>query len=99
MKHVRVIGWSARLLVALTITGILTAPAVAAGPQRLSAHLDSYVVVTASPAHQHATGYPVPYRPTADRDKPDDNVPTWPFAVGTIAAVAAGAWWAMRRRP
>lgn len=27
------------------------------------------------------------------------DVPTWPFAVVTVALVGAGAWWAVRRRP
>lgn len=29
----------------------------------------------------------------------EDDLPAWPFALGTIAAVGAGALWAMRRRP
>ncbi|MCV7076213.1 hypothetical protein [Mycobacterium szulgai] len=28
-----------------------------------------------------------------------DDVPVWPFALGTIIAVGAGALWAMRRKP
>lgn len=27
------------------------------------------------------------------------GVPAWPFAVAAVALVAAGAWWAVRRRP
>jgi copper resistance protein C len=27
------------------------------------------------------------------------GVPVWPFAVAAVALVAAGAWWAVRRRP
>lgn len=38
--------------------------------------------------------YPV----TVARDNTDADIPTWPFAVGAIAAVAAGALWALRRR-
>ncbi|MHA7648837.1 hypothetical protein ACX9NE_00250 [Mycobacterium sp. ML4] len=30
---------------------------------------------------------------------PDAQLPTWPFAVGAIAAVAAVAIWSVRRRP
>lgn len=27
------------------------------------------------------------------------DLPTWPFALGTVLVVAAGALWAIRRRP
>lgn len=99
MRHLRSLGWSARLLVALAITVIIAAHVGAAEPARASARLDGYVVVIAGPAQENRTDdCRVSYRLTADGDKPDGNVPAWPFALGTIAAVAAGAFWAMRRR-
>jgi hypothetical protein len=36
---------------------------------------------------------------TAAAPDPDGDVPVWPFAVGAIAAVAAAAFWSVRRRP
>lgn len=36
---------------------------------------------------------------TAAAPDPDGDMPVWPFAVGAIAAVAAGAFWSVRRRP
>jgi hypothetical protein len=36
---------------------------------------------------------------TAAAPDPDGEMPVWPFAVGAIAAVAAGAYWSVRRRP
>ncbi len=29
----------------------------------------------------------------------DGGIPVWPFAVVAVALVAAGGWWALRRRP
>ena len=29
----------------------------------------------------------------------DPDLPVWPFAVGTIAAVAVAAFWSVRRKP
>lgn len=45
-------------------------------------------VLTAGTAGAHAG---------ADRD-PNAELPTWPFALGAIAAVAAVAIWSVRRR-
>ncbi len=42
------------------------------------------------------TGSPGP--PAAGRDA-GGGVPVWPFVVAAVALVAAGAWWALRRRP
>lgn len=46
------------------------------------------------------TGTPGPA--VADTDSPDesssDGIPVWPFVVGAAVIVAAGAWWAVRRR-
>jgi methionine-rich copper-binding protein CopC len=42
------------------------------------------------------TGMPGP--PAAGPDA-GGGVPAWPFAVAAVALVAAGAWWALRRRP
>ena len=36
---------------------------------------------------------------TAAAPDPDGDMPVWPFAVGAIAAVAAAAFWSVRRRP
>jgi uncharacterized membrane protein (DUF4010 family) len=36
---------------------------------------------------------------TAAAPDPGADMPVWPFAVGTVVAVAAGAFWAARRRP
>ncbi|MCV6986582.1 hypothetical protein H7H78_14450 [Mycobacterium shinjukuense] len=38
------------------------------------------------------------HRPAADA-RGGDDVPAWPFALGTVAAVAAAALWAARRKP
>lgn len=35
----------------------------------------------------------------AARTNEGDDAPLWPFAVGTIIAVGAGALWATRRKP
>jgi copper resistance protein C len=42
------------------------------------------------------TGTPGP--PAADRNA-GGRTPVWPFAVVAVALVAAGGWWAVRRRP
>ena len=53
-------------------------------------------ILTAQPARAHtATIVAVMAAPTNE----GDDVPVWPFALGTIIAVGAGALWAMRRRP
>jgi copper resistance protein C len=43
------------------------------------------------------TGTPGP--PVAATGSEDGGVPVWPFVAVAIAIVAAGAWWAVRRRP
>jgi methionine-rich copper-binding protein CopC len=37
--------------------------------------------------------------PAAGARTGGDGIPVWPFAVGAVALVAAGALWAVRRRP
>jgi methionine-rich copper-binding protein CopC len=42
------------------------------------------------------TGTPGPS--AAASGTPDDGIPVWPFFVVAVVIVAAGAWWAVRRR-
>lgn len=42
------------------------------------------------------TGTPGP--PATATGTPDDGIPVWPFFVVAVVIVAAGAWWAIRRR-
>jgi copper resistance protein C len=44
------------------------------------------------------TGAPVPSATATPAVPPDRGAPVWPFVVGGALIVAAGVWWAVRRR-
>jgi copper resistance protein C len=46
---------------------------------------------------QTGTGTPGP--PVAASGPDEGGVPIWPFVAAAVVIVAAGAWWAVRRRP
>ncbi|VBA44203.1 hypothetical protein LAUMK191_05446 [Mycobacterium attenuatum] len=109
MRHARGVAWPALLLVGL----IAAAPTlhVAAGDLARASAAPTPVSLTGSkapvaagpaPSGAVATGrlhlrYGDPV--TVAESNSDSDVPAWPFAVGTIAVVGAGALWAVRRRP
>ncbi|EUA08132.1 hypothetical protein I546_4836 [Mycobacterium kansasii 732] len=114
MKHLLGVAWYALLLVTLTIAAPLTVAGAcgdpvraSAGPTRVSLTGIQHPGTGWPTAEPQMTGPAVTGRPrlrdsypvTVAESTTDADVPTWPFAVGTIAAVAAGALWAMRRRP
>ena len=45
-----------------------------------------------------STGTPGPSAAAAPETPPDDAIPMWPFYVGAVVIVGAGALWAVRRR-
>ncbi|MGV7631332.1 hypothetical protein [Mycobacterium persicum] len=115
MKQLLGLAWSALLLIALTLTAPSTVDGASGDPVRASAGpirmsltgiqrpgtgWPTAEPVTTGPA---VTGRPqllrASYPVTVARADTDADIPTWPFAVGAIAAVAAGALWALRRRP
>jgi methionine-rich copper-binding protein CopC len=57
-------------------------------------------VVSGSWAFQlTAAGTGTPGPPVGATGSADEGLPVWPFVAVAIAIVAAGAWWAVRRRP
>ncbi|KZS67951.1 hypothetical protein A4G28_13110 [Mycobacterium ostraviense] len=113
MKHLLGVAWSALLLVALTIAAPLMVDGASGDPVRASAGPTRVSLTgiqhpgtgwpTAEPelTGPTVTGWPHlrdSYPVTVARANTDADVPTWPFAVGAIAAVAAAALWAVRRR-
>lgn len=62
----------------------------------------SYRVTSPAPAGSAAAGTsssaPAATPPQAAAPTGDGGIPVWPFAVAAVAVIAAGAWWAVRRR-
>ncbi|ORW88820.1 copper resistance protein CopC [Mycobacterium sp. IEC1808] len=59
---------------------------------------DSHVVSGSWSFRLTVPGTGTPGPPTAGPDG-GGGIPAWPFAVAAVALVAAGGWWAVRRRP
>lgn len=108
------ITWSAILLVAMTFAAPATAePASGNLPGAAASPVQTSLTSTGHPPGGSPADGPDAFGPVANvgvrrsgsrpvtlaERKPDGDVPTWPFVVGTIAAVAAAALWAVRRRP
>ncbi|WP_232065107.1 copper resistance CopC family protein [Mycobacterium cookii] len=59
---------------------------------------DGHVVAGAWSFQLTAPGTGTPGPAARTSDAPPDDVPIWPFVLGTLAIVGAGAWWSTRNR-
>ncbi len=60
---------------------------------------DGHVVAGSWSFQLTAPGPGTPGPAARTSDAPPDDVPVWPFALGAVALVGAGAWWASRNKP